>query len=204
MTKTEKQALTRAQRKQAAGKPLTALEARVLLEQAAPTTEAAPAEAETPAPRITVSRRERHEQRLNNPFGAPSFIVPLKGAKAGWKVRSFTADPEHPNRHYDAVHRLNYEPLTREDLAVTPESLGFVVNAAGYIVRGRNGEEVLMAIPEEEWAEVQAAKARRNSAQLKAGVVRNEVSQAAAKTYGDEAGDQVHSHFSQREIEEPV
>ena len=57
--------------------------------------------AEKPAPRISVLDR-----RLKNPFGSPSRDIPLQGEKRNWVVRTFCADAEHPNRHYDAVHRL--------------------------------------------------------------------------------------------------
>jgi len=150
-------------------------------------------------PRISVIDR-----RLKNPFGVPSRDIPLKGEKRGWVVRTFCADAEHPNRHYDAVHRLGWTPLTRADLAETPESLGFVTAADGRIVRGPQGQEVLMAMPKHYFEAVQKAKAEANTRALKSKAVRDEVAQATAKTHGDEAGDTVHKHFEQREFVEPI
>lgn len=155
---------------------------------------------ETPAPpRISVI-----ERRLKNPFGVPSREIPLKGEKAGWVVRTFCADAEHPNRHYDAVHRLGWTPLERADMAVPPEQLGFTIAPDGRIVRGPQGQEVLMAMPKHDFDAVQKAKAEANTRSLKGKAVREEVSQATAKTHGDEAGETIHKHFEQREYVEPI
>ena len=151
------------------------------------------------APRLSVIDR-----RLTNPFGSPSRDIPLQGEKRNWVVRTFCADAEHPNRHYDAVHRLGWVPLTKDDLAVSVESLGFVTSADGRIVRGPGGQEVLMAMPSESYAKIQTAKSQANTKSLKAGAVKESVSQAAAQEHGSEAGDHIHKHFSQREIVETI
>lgn len=151
------------------------------------------------APRISVIDR-----RLKNPFGTPSRDIPLKGEKRTWVVRTFCADAEHPNRHYDAVHRLGWTPITDDDLAAPAGSLGFVVAADKRIVRGPQGQEVLMAMPRKDFERIQKAKADANLRSLKGTSVREEVSQATAKEHGDEAGDSVHKHFRQEEIVEPI
>ena len=153
----------------------------------------------TEAPRISVIDR-----RLKNPFGTPSREIPLQGEKRGWVVRTFCADAEHPNRHYDAVHRLGWTPLGRQDLQETPESLGFTVSADGRIVRGPNGQEVLMAMPKESFDAVQLAKSAANTRALKGSNVRSEVAQATATAHGDEAGEHTYKHFTQKEIVEPI
>lgn len=158
-----------------------------------------PTAAQTAAPRISVLDR-----RLKNPFGAPSREIPLKGQKRGWVVRTFCADAEHPNRHYDAVHRLGWTPLGADDLAFSVESLGFVTAADGRIVRGPGGQEVLMAMPAAEFAAIQKAKAQSNLQSLKGTAVRAEVAQVTAKEHGDEAGDTIGKHFTQQEIVEPI
>lgn len=154
---------------------------------------------EAAPPRISVIDR-----RLKNPFGVPSREIPLTGEKQGWVVRTFCADAEHPNRHYDAVHRLGWTPLVRADLAVSPESLGFVMATDGRIVRGPSGQEVLMAMPKHYFDAVQKAKSDANTRALKGPKVREEVAQATAKTHGDEAGDTIHKHFEQREYVETI
>ena len=151
------------------------------------------------APRISVIDR-----RLKNPFGTPSRDIPLTGEKRNWVVRTFCADAEHPNRHYDAVHRLGWTPLTAEDLAVGVEQLGFVKAADGRIVRGPGGQEVLMAMPKESFDAVQKAKSDANLRSLKKDQVRGEVAQATATQHGDEAAEHTYKHFDQREIVEPV
>lgn len=167
-----------------------------------PTQEATPtatAQAEA-APRVSVINR-----RLQNPFGTPSRDIPLKGDKAhGWVTRTFAADPEHPNRHYDAVHRLGWIPLTRADLAVSPESIGFTVTPDGRIVRGPNGAEVLMAMPKTDFDAVQRAKSDENLRKLDKKYTRSEVAQATAKEHGSEAGDTVYKHFEQQETVETI
>lgn len=154
---------------------------------------------ETEEPRISVLDR-----RLKHPFGTPSRDIPLKGQRRNWVIRTFCADAEHPNRHYDAVHRLGWTPLTIEDIAVSVESLGFVRSPDGRIVRGPAGQEVLMAMPREEFEKIQQAKSDANTKSMKAGAVREEVAQKTATEHGSEAGDAIHKHFEQKEIYEPI
>lgn len=157
------------------------------------------AQTETEAPRISVIDR-----RLTNPFGTPSRDIPLQGEKRNWVVRTFCADAEHPNRHYDAVHRLGWVPLAAEDLAVSVESLGYVKAADGRIVRGPGGQEVLMAMPKASFEQIQQAKSLANLKGLKKDSVRGDVTNATAKEHGDEAAEHVHKHFSQQEIVERI
>jgi hypothetical protein len=149
--------------------------------------------------RISVINR-----RVLNPFSNPSRHVPLTGEKSHWVVRTFASDPEHPDRHYDAVHRLGWQPLVRSDLAVTPESIGYTVATDGRIVRGAHGAEVLMAMPAKDYARVQQAKSDSNLRKLGAAYTRSEVAQAVATTEGSEAGETINKHFEQREIVEPI
>ena len=151
------------------------------------------------APRISVIDR-----RLKNPFGQPSFDVPLKGEKRGWVVRAFVADAEHRNRHYDAVHRMGWTPLGQDDLDLTPQQIGCVVSPDGRIVSGRHGEEMLMAMPKSEYAKLERAKSDANLRRLKPAAVRSEVAQATATAHGSEAGDMTYNNFSQKEFIEPI
>ena len=153
----------------------------------------------TDAPRISVLDR-----RLKNPFGTPSREIPMTGEKRNWVVRTFCADAEHPNRHYDAVHRMGWTPLTAEDLSVSVESLGYVKAADGRIVRGTAGQEVLMAMPKADFEAIQQSKSESNLRSLRKDKVRGEVSQATAQGHGDEAGDQTYKHFDQKEIVERI
>lgn len=162
--------------------------------------EATPAPAKTPARVSVISRR------LQNPFGTPSREIPLKGEKAtqSWVVRTFATDPEHPNRHYDAVHRLGWIPLTKDDIAVSPESLGFSVAPDGRITRGPNGAEVLMGMPKADFDAVQAAKSAENLRKLAPSYTRQEVASATAKEHGSEAGDTIYNTFEQKDVQETI
>ena len=157
-----------------------------------------PSESPTP-PRISVIDR-----RLKNPFGMPSREIPLKGDKLGWVVRTFYASPERPDRHYDAVHALGWTPLRKSDLAVSAQSVGFVSTAEGYLVRGGDGKEMLMAMPKADFDRVAQAKSDANLRRLGAGAVKSTVAQATAKEHGDQAGDQVAKHFQQTEVVESI
>lgn len=162
-------------------------------------------EQEPTEPRISViDRKAIMAQRAKNPFGTPSMVIPLRGEKRHWTVRTFANDAEHPNRHYDAVFRLGWVPLTAHDLDVSPESLGYQVAPDGRIVRGRHSEEVLMAMPKDDFKQAQQAKSSANLASLKPQKVREEVSQATAKAHGDEAGEMIHRNYTQKDIVEPV
>lgn len=144
------------------------------------------------------------DRRLLHPFGTPSRAIPLTGAKSGWVVRTFCADQEHPNRHYDAVARLGWVPLAPDDIAVSVESLGFVKSADNRVVRGPQGHEVLMAMPADAYAKVQQAKAEHNLRAVKPKANRESVADAAGKAYGDEAGSVIQKHFTQQDVVESI
>src|SRR5688500_2735908 len=146
-------------------------------------------QAQTPAAPAAAPRISVIDRRLKNPFGTPSREIPLAGEKRGWVTRTFASDPEHPNRHYDAVHRLGWLPVTREDVAGAIESLGFTEAPDKRIVRGAGGHEVLMAMPRGDFDAVQKAKADYNLSRLDPKKVRQDVAQATAQELGSEAGD---------------
>lgn len=154
---------------------------------------------ETAPPRISVIDR-----RLKSPFGQPSREIPLKGEKKGWVVHTFYASPERPDRHYDAVHNMGWTPLKKTDLAVSEQSVGFMVNSEGYLVRGESGKEMLMAMPAEDYDKIAKAKSDKNTQMLKGGAMRREVAQSASKEHGDQAGEQTYKHFSHQEFHEPI
>lgn len=142
-------------------------------------------------PELKIDRVSVINRRLNNPFGAPSRDIPLKGEKRRWVVRTFVADKEHANRHYDAVHVYGYVPLTLKDLAVSPESIGYTISPAGYVVRGTHGEELLCAIPREEWEAIQLAKSQRNAKGLEIGRLKQDVTEHVGKELGEQAAERV-------------
>lgn len=142
-------------------------------------------------PELKIDRVSVVNRRLKNPFGVPSRDIPLKGEKKGWVVRTFVADKEHPNRHYDAVHVYGYVPLTLKDLSVSPESIGYTISPAGYVVRGTHGEELLCAIPRDEWEAIQQAKAQRNAKGLEIGRLKSDITEHVGKELGEQAAEKV-------------
>lgn len=157
---------------------------------------AAKDEPQTDQPELKIDRVSVINRRLANPFGAPSRDIPLKGEKRGWVVRTFVADKEHANRHYDAVHVYGYVPLTEADLSVKPESIGYTVSPSGYIVRGTHGEELLCAIPRKEYEAIQKAKSDRNLKGLQLGRLKQDVAEHVGKELGQEAGERVADNFT--------
>jgi hypothetical protein len=146
-----------------------------------------------------------YERRLANPLGKRTREIPLNDdLRKGWTARVFTRDAEHPDRHWQAVHELGYEPCKAEDFAADPESLGFTVNAQGYVTRGQHGQDMVMRIPTKEYQAIQRAKAAANLAAVKPKKLKDEVSQATAKNLGDEAGETVFKHYQQKDIVETV
>ena len=154
---------------------------------------------DSPPTRISVINR-----RLKNPFGLPSGGIPLKGPRARWVCRWFTADAEHEDRHYQAVHYQGWVPLTIDDIAVKPEVLGALVSSDGHITRGAKGQDVLMAMPARDWEELQQAKSDANIKGMKPAKLRETVAEAAAKENGPEAGEMVARNYSQTDTFEPV
>ncbi len=144
------------------------------------------------------------ERRLANPLGKRSREIPLNESLKDWTVRVFTKDPEHPDRHYEAVHELGYVPCTREDFPVDPQSLGFSVSPDGKVTRGEKGQDMVMRIPTRDWKRIQQAKAAANLASIKKHKLKEEVAQATAKTHGDEAGETVFKHYDQKEMVETI
>lgn len=154
----------------------------------------------TAEPRVSVMAR-----RLKHPFGAHSRGIPLSARRRDCVVRVFTADQEHQDRHFKAIHDLGWQPCLVEDLAVKPESIGYAVNEAGYIVRGTRGQDMLMWMPEADWQRLCRAKSDANTARVKSTAVRQEVAQATAKEFqSDQAGEAVYSHFEQKESVGPL
>jgi hypothetical protein len=146
-----------------------------------------------------------YDRRVANPLGKRSRDIPLaEHLQKEYKVRVFTRDAEHPDRHYEAVHELGYIPCKPEDLGVDPTSLGFTVNPEGYVVRGDKGQDLVARIPRREFQRIQRAKSDANLAGVKAKKLKDDVSQATAKVHGAEAGDIVHQHYEQREVVEVV
>lgn len=158
------------------------------------------AKTDKPEPRLSVIDR-----RVAHPFGTPSRQIPLKPElMKSWVVRIFTKSPEHPNRHYAAVHEYGWTLVTVEDLAVSPEEIGYVKGADGAVVAGEKGEHKMFRMLKRDFDRVQKAKSDANTRALRGGKLKDEVAQATARAHGDEAGDFTAKHFTAEEEVGPV
>lgn len=153
----------------------------------------------TAKPRLSVIDR-----RVQHPFGVPSRQIPLKAEFKHWVVRIFTKSPENPNRHYAAVHEYGWTPVHVDDLAVSPDDIGYVKTMDGSVVAGEKGEHKMFRMPKADFDRIQKAKSDANTRALKGGRLKDEVAQATAKTHGDEAGDFTAKHFTAEEEVGPV
>lgn len=156
--------------------------------------------AEAPAQHAAPRGLSVFERRMANPLGRRSRDIPLGSHLKDWTVRVFTQDAEHPDRHYEAVHDLGYTPCKAEDFAADVASLGYTVNANGYVVRGAHGQDMIMRIPTQEFKAIQMAKARANLAGVRKEKLKDEVAQATAVAHGSQAGDIIHRTYQQEEV----
>ena len=158
-----------------------------------------------PPDQVSVQRISVIDRRLQgDPFGDASLSIPASTRRAGCLFRVFTADPEHADRHYKAVHRLGWTPATPDDLAVPPSNIGFTVNESGHVTRGVRGQDLLCWMRERDFLTIQARKAEQNSRRIAPAQVRADVAQATAKELGDQAGEQTYKNFEQSERHEPL
>lgn len=126
-------------------------------------------------------------------FGGGTLEIPLKDR--GRKLKWFNSDI-HESRHYEAVHKLGWTPVRPEDLAAGTEELGLHVNAAGDIVRGVRGNELLCWVPDEDYVAIQAKKTEANNREIgRPDRIKESVANAVASVSGDEGGQFVKDHF---------
>ena len=137
-------------------------------------------------PKVTVSNRsKRIAERLANPFGQSSKEIELTtpGTVARWFNATLYAD-----RIWRAKNQ-GWDPVTPEMLADKDQVGGYVVSAEGFVCRGEKQQEVLMYMSREDRDAIQQVKTEHNIRAMKMGRQRDEVAQAAAERFGDQAGD---------------
>lgn len=128
------------------------------------------------------------DRRRAHPFGAPSQAITLK-TPGQWMIRTVNSNVRS-GRIYDMIHNKGWVYVQPEELDGSPDELGFQVKD-GRIVRGTNGEEVLMKIPQADYDAIQEAKARTNLKGLGKKQALEAAANLAGKTFGDQAGDTV-------------
>ena len=140
--------------------------------------------APTKKPNITVTDR-RIADRLRNPFGSPSTAIQLKtpGMECRWFNAAIMTDKIWRAKH------SGWDPVTPDMLADKDQVGGFVVSADGYVCRGEKQQEVLMFMSKENRDAIQQAKTEANIRNMRMGRQKDEVAQAAAERFGDQAGE---------------
>lgn len=139
------------------------------------------------------------DRRLKNPFGAGSVPITLK-TPGRWELRWVYAKLRS-GHIFDMTHNKGWVCVEPEEIDGGMDEYGFTARD-NRIVRGENGEEVLMKMPKADYDQIQRAKAASNLKQLKVQNMRSEVAQSAAKEFGGQAGDTVYDAFQHGEIKD--
>ena len=148
-------------------------------------------------PRISITERNsqtaaildsdpRYRKGIANPFGLPSEAIRL--TEPGWYCRwvnnSILTDKVWRSKN------VGYDNVKPADLA-DQEQLGMLqTDAAGCIVRGERGQEVLLKIPMAVRQAREDAKTARNLRDMRDTTKqREDLREAVGKQYGDQAAD---------------
>jgi hypothetical protein len=137
-------------------------------------------------PRIEVLKR-----RLSKPFGAPSSKVQL--TEAGWEARWFNSAVS--GDHIWRAKEQGWQGVVPAELADKEQIGGFQISPDGYVVRGDKGQELLMKLPSDWRAQIQKSKTDQNLRNMRPGVMKREVAEAAGKTLGDQAGSFINDNI---------
>jgi len=131
------------------------------------------------------------ERRLKHPFGAPSVPITLKDGKL-WAIH--IANDRVRTGRVHQMAQMGWTFVQADEVDGRPEDFGF--RELGHrLVRGEHGEEVLMKMPQEDFDQIQNAKADLNIKNLGQKKTREAVAQATATEYGDEAGETVFKNI---------
>ncbi len=137
------------------------------------------------------------DRRKLHPFGAPSQSITLK-TPGLWATRIINSK-SRTGRLHDVIHNKGWVYVTPEELDGTPDELGFEAKD-GRLVRGEHGEEVLVKMPQQDYDDIQNAKASLNLKNLGAKQMRDAAAQATAVAHGDQAGDRVAAQFQHLDV----
>jgi hypothetical protein len=137
-------------------------------------------------PRVEVLQR-----RLSRPFGAPSTKVRMK--EDGWDARWFNAAIAAD--HIWRAKEQGWQGVVPAELADPDQIGGFQVSPDGYVVRGDKGQELLMKLPSDWRKQIQKSKTDQNLKNMRPGVMKREVAEAAGRTLGDQAGSFINDNI---------
>jgi hypothetical protein len=124
------------------------------------------------------------QRRLSRPFGAPSTKVKL--TEDGWDARWFNAAIAAD--HIWRAKEQGWQGVVPAELADPDQIGGYQVSPDGYVVRGDKGQELLMKLPSDWRKQIQVKKTEENLRNMRPGVMKREVAEAAGRTLGDQAG----------------
>lgn len=131
------------------------------------------------------------ERRLKNPNVTDDRTILLKDKSL--VIHIFNG--EKAGRLYHAVHRLGWRPLHVDEL-VAREQIGDIsTTKEGWVVRGEKGREMFMVMPRDAFNKIARKKVdmRERKSLHKQGArrQREEVAEATAAQFGDQAGEEV-------------
>lgn len=136
-------------------------------------------------PKIEVLQR-----RLQSPFGTPASQV--RFTEGGWEARWFNAAIAAD--HIWRAKEQGWQGVRPAELADPEQIGGFSESPDGFVVRGEKGQELLMKLPTDWRKQIQARKTEQNTRNMRPGVMKREVAEAAGKTLGDQAGQFVNDN----------
>ena len=155
-------------------------------------------EKQTTTPRVSIL-----ERRLQNPFGEPAVSIRFK--RKDITARWFNDGAKGSGGQVHRGRELGWLDV-RPDMVEDMDTIGFhTVSPANQITRGPRGEEVLLWMPTEDFTKIQWAKTKRNYELMRdTQGQKSAMVQAAAKTFGDEAGDFVTQHVGIKDSYERI
>jgi hypothetical protein len=155
-------------------------------------------------PRIEVTERSlqtgldvllsdpRYKKRMADPFDEPSSPIRLKDTSRECRWFNGALGDDHVWR----AKRKGWDNVRPDDVADLEQIGGHDVNAAGHIVRGERGKEVLLSMPKVVRQAIQIEKVRRNNANMgNPNATKREVVNAAGAQLGSEAADYLEARM---------
>lgn len=151
-----------------------------------------------PVVQVTSRKNSALARRLapgGNPHATGTRSIPLR--EPGRWMLYIANNYGNDDELYRMRHELGWEPLEIGDLACKPEEVGFRVNETGDLVRGPQGREVIFKMAVEDYRILAMRKTERNNAGVgRPGQTKQQIAQAAAATFGPEAGDFADKHIT--------
>lgn len=132
---------------------------------------------------------ELYERRLLNADLTGTEPVSLK-TPGKWYCRWINTDIL--GRWDQVIHRYGYRPVHMTELTDERSLTGVTKSPEGYVTRGDRGREVLVKMPQDWWDKIKRGKEEQRLADQRSGEkVREELTNAVAARFGDQAGDMV-------------